>query len=71
MANQVSAVLLAPHIFRGQEFEAVARLPDFSKPSYEKQKAVKTGTDLEIVTTTDLTNTCQICAQQRISANSD
>ncbi len=33
------------HIFRGQESEAVAGLPDLSLPSREKQKAVATGTD--------------------------
>ena len=33
------------HIFRGQESEAVAKLPDFSQPSKEKQKAIVTGTD--------------------------
>ena len=33
------------HIFRGQESEAVAGLPDLSLPSKEKQKAVATGTD--------------------------
>ena len=33
------------HIFRGQESEAVAKLPDLSLPSKEKQKARATGTD--------------------------
>ena len=33
------------HIFRGQESEAVAGMPDLSLPSKEKQKAVATGTD--------------------------
>jgi integrase len=33
------------HVFRGQESEAVAKLPDLSLPSREKQKAVATGTD--------------------------
>jgi len=33
------------HIFRGQESEAVAGLPDLSLPSKEKQKEVATGTD--------------------------
>ncbi len=33
------------HIFRGQESEAVAGLPDLTLPSKEKQKAVATGTD--------------------------
>jgi hypothetical protein len=33
------------HIFRGQESEAVAGLPDLMLPSKEKQKAVATGTD--------------------------
>ncbi len=33
------------HIFRGQESEAVAGLPDLSLPSKEAQKAAATGTD--------------------------
>ena len=33
------------HIFRGQESDAVAGLPDLSLPSKEGQKAVATGTD--------------------------
>jgi len=33
------------HIFRGQESEAVAGLPDLSLPSKESKKAVATGTD--------------------------
>ena len=33
------------HIFRGQESEAVAKLPDLSLPSSEQQKAIATGTD--------------------------
>jgi len=33
------------HIFRGQESEAVANLPDLSLPSSKRQKAVATGTD--------------------------
>jgi len=33
------------HIFRGQESEAVANLPDLSAPSSRTQKAVATGTD--------------------------
>jgi len=33
------------HIFRGQESEAVAGMPDLSLPSKEAQKAVATGTD--------------------------
>ncbi len=33
------------HIFRGQESEAVAGLPDLSLPSNKTQKAVVTGTD--------------------------
>ena len=33
------------HIFRGQESDAVAALPDLSLPSKERQKAVATGTD--------------------------
>jgi len=37
------------HIFRGQESEAVERLPDLSLPSREKESAVKTGTDSESV----------------------
>lgn len=38
---------LYTHIFRGQESEAVAKLPDLSLPSKEKQRAVATGTDDE------------------------
>ena len=38
---------LYTHIFRGQESEAVAKLPDLSLPSKEKQQAVATGTDDE------------------------
>jgi len=37
------------HIFRGQESEAVAGLPDLSLPSKEKQKAVATGTDNKLI----------------------
>ena len=33
------------HIFRGQESEAVAGLPDLSLPSKESQSAKATGTD--------------------------
>ena len=33
------------HIFRGQESEAVEKLPDLSLPSTEAQKAIKSGTD--------------------------
>lgn len=33
------------HIFKGQESEAVAGLPDLSLPSREQQQAVRTGTD--------------------------
>jgi len=33
------------HIFRGQESEAVAKLPDLGLPSNEKQKAIATGTE--------------------------
>ena len=33
------------HVFRGQESEAVAKLPDLSLPSKQKQQAVATGTD--------------------------
>ena len=33
------------HVFRGQESEAVAGLPDLSLPRKVKQKAVATGTD--------------------------
>ena len=36
---------LYTHVFRGQESEAVAKLPDLSLPSKEKQQAVDTGTD--------------------------
>ena len=33
------------HIFRGQESEAVAKLPDLGLPSERIQKAVATGTE--------------------------
>jgi len=33
------------HIFRGQESETVEKLPDFSLPSSQAQKVIKTGTD--------------------------
>jgi len=33
------------HIFQGQESEAIAKLPDLSQPSREKQRATATGTD--------------------------
>jgi len=33
------------HVFKGQESDAVAGLPDLSQPSIEKQRAAKTGTD--------------------------
>ena len=33
------------HTFKGQESEAVAKLPDLSLPSKEKQQAVATGTE--------------------------
>jgi integrase len=33
------------HVYKGQESEAVAALPDLSQPSIEKQRAAKTGTD--------------------------
>ena len=33
------------HVFKGQESEAIAGLPDLSLPSREKQEAKKTGTD--------------------------
>ena len=33
------------HIFRGQESDAVAKMPDLSLPSKQNQKAVVTGTD--------------------------
>ena len=39
------------HIFRGQESEAVAGMPDLSLPSKAKQKAVATGTDNRSVKT--------------------
>jgi len=40
------------HIFRGQESEAVAGLPDLSMPSQEKHKAAATGTDDRTAETT-------------------
>jgi hypothetical protein len=33
------------HVFRGQESEAVAKLPDLSLPSEVKQQALATGTE--------------------------
>ena len=33
------------HLFRGQESEAMAQLPDLSAPSSERQRALATGTD--------------------------
>ncbi len=33
------------HIFRGQDSEAVANLPDLSQPSEQKQKEIATGTN--------------------------
>ncbi len=55
------------HIFHGQESEVVTRLPDFSKPSKKKQRAVATGTDN--VLPSDWTNTGQTFAQKRLLAN--
>ena len=55
------------HLFRGQESEAIAKLPDLSLPSKKKQSAVATGTDN--VTANDLTYTGRIDVQQRTSAN--
>ena len=37
--------LVLIYLFRGQESETVEKLPDFSLPSLEAQKAIKTGTD--------------------------
>ena len=37
------------HVLRGQESEAVAKLPDLSLPSSKRQKAVATGTDNMVV----------------------
>ncbi len=42
------------HTFRGQASEAVAKLPDLSLPSREKQKETKTGTDDVDFTRSDL-----------------
>ena len=39
------------HIFRGQESDAVAGLPELSLPSKEGQKAVATGTDNKLLDT--------------------
>ncbi len=36
---------LYTHVFRGQESQAVAKLPDLSLPSREKQQAVAIGTN--------------------------
>jgi len=55
------------HIFRGQESEAVAKLPDFSQPNKERQKAVATGTDRKTIPST----IPFFSIQQRASAGSD
>jgi hypothetical protein len=56
------------HIFRGQESEAINKLPDLSFPSQEKQKSAATGTDGKGVLPENLLFSCR---QGRISANSD
>ena len=55
------------HLFRGQESEAVAKLPDLSLPSKKKQRVVATGTDN--VLPSDLTYTLQTCVQKQLPAN--
>lgn len=51
------------HIFRGQESEAVEKLPDLSLPSQQKQQALATGTDGK----NDLSqNLSELAGQKRI-----
>ena len=54
------------HKFRGQESEAVEKLPDLSLPSQKKQQALATGTDGK----NDLSqNLSELAGQKRISTN--
>ena len=54
------------HVLRGQESEAIDKLPDLSLPSREKQQAQATGTDGK----NDLSQNLSFFAgQKRISAN--
>ena len=55
------------HVFRGQESKAVAKLPDLSQPSKEKQRAIATGTDGKNLPE----NLPFLGVQQRILANSN
>ncbi len=57
------------HIFSGQESEAIAKLPDFSEPSKQKQRAISTGTDG--VVKSDLTLTGQNSVQRSTLADLD
>ena len=45
---------LYTHTLRGQESEAIAKLPDLSLPSRKSQKALKTGTNNEDLALNDL-----------------
>ena len=54
------------HVFRGQDSEAVGKLPDFSQPSREAQTARATGPEGEKVFAICLANQGE---NQRISAN--
>ena len=54
------------HIFRGQESEAVEKLPDLSLPSQKKQQALATGTNDK----NDLSqNLSELAGQKHISTN--
>ncbi len=55
------------HIFQGQESEAIAKLPDFSQPSKEKQRAIATGTDGKTIPS----NIPFLGVQQRVLAGSN
>ncbi len=55
------------HVFSGQESKAVAKLPDLSQPSKEKQRAIATGTDGKNLPE----NLPFLGVQQRILANSN
>jgi hypothetical protein len=56
---------LYTHTLRGQESEAISKLPDFSTPSREKQKNLKTGTEDMNVTCDSVLASCLAlsCAQ--------
>ncbi len=52
------------HIFRGQEAEAVAKMPDLGAPSSEQQKAKATGTDGK-ATTDEIDSAIYLAKQSR------